>query len=86
MRSAVNFKLKILLVLFPQVISKHLRMNGSINLESSTEMPQHFGWLKCRHKKKNRYLDKLTVSKHHRFIAELQKPSRWWTQRSKNHE
>ena len=36
--------------------------------------------------KKNRYLDRLTVYKHHHFLAELQKPSRWRTQRSKNHE
>ena len=52
MRSAVNFKVRTLLVLFGQVINKHLRMNTSINLESLTEMPQHFGWAKCLHKKK----------------------------------
>ena len=43
MRSAVNFKVRTLLVLFGQVINKHLRMNTSINLESLTEMPQQFG-------------------------------------------
>ena len=52
MRSTVNFKVRTLLVLFGKVINKHLRMNTSINLESSTEMPQHFGWAKCLHKKK----------------------------------
>ena len=52
MRSAVNFKVRTLLVLFGQVINKHLRMNTSINLESLTEMPQHFGRAKCLHKKK----------------------------------
>ena len=69
MRSAVNFKVRILLVLFTQVINKNIRMNGSINLDSLTEMSQHFGQAKCRHKKKDRYL----VQKHHRFLAELQK-------------
>ena len=43
MRSAVNFKVRTSLVLFGKVINKHLRMNTSINLESLTEMPQHFG-------------------------------------------
>ena len=52
MRSAANFKLRILLVLFTQIINKHLRMNGSINLEFLIEMPQHFGQAKRRHKKK----------------------------------
>ena len=36
-------------------------MNASINLESLTEMPQHFGWEKFPHKKKYRYLDKLAL-------------------------
>ena len=48
MRSAVNFKVRTLLVLFGQVINKHLRMNTSINLEHLTEM---LGWAKCLHKK-----------------------------------
>ena len=61
MSLAVKFKVRILLVLFTQVINKRLRMKGSINLGSLTEMPQHFGLAKCRHKTKNRYLDKLTV-------------------------
>ena len=61
MRSVVNFKVGILIVLFTQVINKHLKLNGFINLESLIEMPQHFRRAKCRHKKKNRYLDKLTV-------------------------
>ena len=52
MRSAVNFKVRTLLVLFGQVINKHLRINTSINLECLTEMPQQFGWAKCLHKKK----------------------------------
>ena len=43
MRSAVNFKVRALLFLFGQVINKHLGMHTSINLESLTEMPQHFG-------------------------------------------
>ena len=43
MRSAVNFKVKTLLVLFGQVINKHLRVNTSIKLESLTEIPLHFG-------------------------------------------
>ena len=59
MRSAVNFKVRTLLVLFEQVINKHLRMNTSINLESLTKMPQHLG--KMPTQEKNRYLDKLTV-------------------------
>ena len=54
MRSAVNFKVRTLLVLFGQVINKHFRMNTSINLESLTEMPQHFGRAKCLHKKKTK--------------------------------
>ena len=49
-----------------------------------TEMPQHFVRAKCPHTKKYRYVDKLTW-KHH-FLAELQEPSRWRTERSKNHE
>ena len=52
MRSAVNFKVRTLLGLFGRVINKHLRMNTSINLESSSEMPQHIGQAKCLHKKK----------------------------------
>ena len=35
----VNFKVRILLILFPQVIIKHLTMNAFITLESLTEMP-----------------------------------------------
>ena len=61
MRSAVNFKVKIWLVLFAKVIDKHFRMNASINLESLTEMLKPFGGAKCPHTKKYRYLDKLTV-------------------------
>ena len=61
MRPLVDFKVGILIVLFTQVINKHLKLNGFINLEPLIEMPQHFGQAKCRHKKKNRYLDKLTV-------------------------
>ena len=38
MRSAVNFKVRILLILFTKVINKHLRMNGSMNLEPLREM------------------------------------------------
>ena len=49
-----------------------------------TEMPQHFVRAKCPHTKKYRYVDKLTW-KHH-FLAELQEPSRWRTERSKNDE
>ena len=52
MRSAVNCKVRTLLVLFGQVINKHLRINTSINLESLTEMSQQFGWAQCLHKKK----------------------------------
>ena len=59
MRSAVNFKVRTLLVLFEQVINKDLRMNTSINFESLTKMPQHLG--KMPTQEKNRYLDKLTV-------------------------
>ena len=55
MRSAVIFKVRIRVVLFKQVINKHLRMNASVHLESLTEMPQPFKWAKYR------YLDKLTV-------------------------
>ena len=33
----VNFKVRIILVLFGQVINKHLRMYTSINLESLTD-------------------------------------------------
>ena len=36
MRSAANFKVRTLQVLFAQVINKHLRMNTSINIESLT--------------------------------------------------
>ena len=61
MRPAISFKVRFLLVLFGQVINKHLRMNTSINLEFLAEMPQNFGWATCLHKKKNRYLDKVTV-------------------------
>ena len=43
MRSAVNFKVRILLVLFTQIINKYPRMNGSLDLESLTEMSQPFG-------------------------------------------
>ena len=53
MRSVVDFKVGILIVLFTQVTNKHLKTNGFMNLESLTEMPQNFGWTKCRHKKKN---------------------------------
>ena len=52
MRSVVDFKVGILIVLFTQVTNKHLKLNGFINLESLIEMPQHFGRTKCRHKKK----------------------------------
>ena len=52
MKSAINFKVRTLLILFGQVINKYLRMNTSINLESLTEMPQHFGHAKCLLKKK----------------------------------
>ena len=52
MRSAVNFKVRTLLVLLGQVINKDFKMNTFINLEFLTEMPQHFGWAKCLHKKK----------------------------------
>ena len=37
----VNFKVRILRILFAQVIDKLLRMNASINLESLTALPQH---------------------------------------------
>ena len=37
-----QFKVRTLQVLLAQVINKHHRMNTSINLESLTEMPQHF--------------------------------------------
>ena len=43
MKSTVNFKAETLLVLYGQVINKHLRMKTSINLESLTEIPKHFG-------------------------------------------
>ena len=52
MREAVNFKVRTLLALFAQVVNKHLGMNTSINLETLTEMPQHFGWAKYLHTKK----------------------------------
>ena len=51
-------------------------MNASINLESLTEMPQHFEQAKCPDKKNNRYLDKLTVYKLHHILAKLQKASK----------
>ena len=51
MWSAAKFKVRIWLVLFAQVINKHLWMNASINLEPLTEMSQHFGRTKCPHKK-----------------------------------
>ena len=38
-----QFKVRLLLVLFTQVINKHHGMNGSINLESLIEMPYDFG-------------------------------------------
>ena len=41
MRSAVNFKVRTLLVLLGRVINKHFRMNTSLNLESLPEMRQH---------------------------------------------
>ena len=41
MRSAVNFKVRTLLVLLGRIVNKHFRMNTSINLESLPEMPQH---------------------------------------------
>ena len=69
MKSTVNFKAETLLVLYGQVINKHLRMKTSINLESLTEIPKHFGGGgRPAQEKKNRYLDKLTVYKHH-FLA-----------------
>ena len=71
MKSAVNFKAETLLVLYGQVINKYLRMKTSINLESLTEIPKHFGGGGGEipaQEKKNRYLDKLTVYKHH-FLA-----------------
>ena len=37
--TAVNFKVRILLIFFAQVIIKHLRMNAFMTLESLTEMP-----------------------------------------------
>ena len=46
-RSAVNFKVTILLVMLTEIINKHLMMNGSINLETLTETPQHFRRAKC---------------------------------------
>ena len=52
MRSAVNFQVRTLLVFFGQVINKFLWMNTSVNLESLTEIPQHFAQAKCLHKKK----------------------------------
>ena len=51
-RSAVNFKVRNLLVMLTQIINKHLMMNGSINWETLTETPQHFRRAKCWHKKK----------------------------------
>ena len=60
MKSAIKYKVRTLLVLFTQVINKHLRMNGSINLESLTDVST-LRAAKCRLKKKNRYLDKFTV-------------------------
>ena len=43
MRSAVNLKIRTLLVFLGQVINEHLRMNTSLNLESLSEMRQYFG-------------------------------------------
>ena len=43
MRSAVNLKIRTLLVFLGQVINEHLRMNISLNLESLSEMRQYFG-------------------------------------------
>ena len=51
MKSAVKYKVRTLLVLFTQVINKHLRMNGSINLESLTDAST-LRATKCRLKKK----------------------------------
>ena len=48
-------------------------------------MCQDFGQAISRLRQKYRHLDQLTIEKHH-FLAELQEPSRWRTQRSKNHE
>ena len=42
LRSAVNFEVRILLILFAQVINKHLKMNASINSELLTEMLLRF--------------------------------------------
>ena len=38
MRSAVDFKVRILLILLAQVITKHLRLSAFVHLESLTEM------------------------------------------------
>ena len=43
MRSAINFKVRTLLLLFGQLINKYMRMNTSVNLDFLTEMSQHFG-------------------------------------------
>ena len=43
MRSAVNLKIRTLLVFLGQVTNEHLRMNISLNLESLSEMRQYFG-------------------------------------------
>ena len=51
MKSAVKYKVRTLLVLFTKVINKHLRMNGSINLESLTDAST-LRAAKCRLKKK----------------------------------
>ena len=58
---ADKVKVRILQVLFAQVINKHLGMNTSINLDSLTEMSQNFWRSEYLHKKKDTYLDKLTV-------------------------
>ena len=52
LKDAANFKVRILHVLFAQVVNKHVRVNASINLEPLKKVPQHFGWAKCPHKKK----------------------------------
>ena len=62
MRSAVNFKVRTLLILYAQIINKHLTMNASMILESLTEMPQHFKRPKYTHKKIK--IDILAVQKY----------------------
>ena len=82
MRSAVNFKIRTLLVFLGRVINEHLRINTSINLESlytpgvyleSLYMPQYSGWAKCLHKKKIyifRQIDSLEISSFSNIITE----------------